>query len=91
MGHLVDVVAVRMMNQPWSSGSSSAVAASQGHVEDVEDELGPASLDLRGLLGRDSGPLTGIHLGLADPGPQVSVAPIPSSAATALIAGHSVG
>jgi hypothetical protein len=30
---------LRMMNQPRSHGSSSAVAAPQGHVEDVEDEL----------------------------------------------------
>jgi len=32
---------VRMMNQPWSRGCSGAVAAPQGHVEGVEDELGP--------------------------------------------------
>jgi hypothetical protein len=30
---------LRMMNQPRSHGSASAVAAPQGHVEDVEDEL----------------------------------------------------
>ena len=30
-----------MMNQPRSSGSSGAVAAPQGHVEGIQDELGP--------------------------------------------------
>ena len=30
-----------MMNQALSGGSSGAVAATQGHVEGVQDELGP--------------------------------------------------